>query len=64
MLTGASALLYGLPILMEKKMKIPIRVAPDPDICVALGAGRALPFIDQMELGRAKGGLNPLSEAY
>ena len=63
-LTGASALLYGLPILMEKKMNIPVRVAADPDICVALGAGRALPFIDQMELGRAKGGLNPLSEAY
>ena len=62
-LTGASSLLYGFDKLVEKKMKLPVRIAYDADICVALGAGKALEFIDKME-HVSYGMLNPLSVAY
>ena len=62
-LTGASAQLYGLDKLMERKMKLPVRIAQDADIAVALGAGKALEYIDKME-HIDYGILNPLSVAY
>ncbi len=62
-LTGASSLLYGLDKLMERKMKLPVRIAQDADISVALGAGKALGYIDKMDR-MDYGGLNPLSIAY
>lgn len=62
-LTGASANLYGLDRLMERKIKLPVKIAPDADICVAMGAGKALQFMDTMEQV-SYGSLNPLSMAY
>jgi rod shape-determining protein MreB and related proteins len=49
MLTGGSALLRGLDMLLAKETGIPIHVAEDPLSCVALGCGRAL---EQLEAVR------------
>jgi len=62
-LTGGSANIYGLDILMEKKVKVPVYVADDPGTCVVRGAGKALKFLDHTESGEY-GSLNPLKEAY
>ncbi len=62
-LTGGSANIYGLDILMEKKVKVPVYVAEDPGTCVVRGAGRALRFLDAVEKGDL-GSLNPLRDAY
>lgn len=62
-LTGGSAPLYGLGDLISKKVKLPVLVAEDPQNCVALGAGKAIRFIDDIE-NKAYGVLNPLSAAY
>ncbi|NLJ30659.1 MAG: rod shape-determining protein [Clostridiales bacterium] len=62
-LTGGSSRLFGLDTLISKKVKMPVRIAEDPDICVALGAGKAIKFIDDIE-NKAYGVLNPLSAAY
>jgi Actin-like ATPase involved in cell morphogenesis len=62
-LTGGSASLYGFDKLISKKVKMPVHVAEDSPICVALGAGKAIKFIDDME-NKEYGVLNPLSAAY
>lgn len=62
-LTGGSANIYGLDILMEKKVRVPVYVAEDPGTCVVRGAGRALKFLDAVEKGDL-GSLNPLRDAY
>lgn len=62
-LTGGSARLYGFDQLISKKAKMPVNIAQDSDICVALGAGKAIRFIDDME-NKEYGVLNPLSAAY
>ncbi|HEX3016368.1 MAG TPA: rod shape-determining protein [Caproicibacter sp.] len=62
-LTGGSAQLYGFDQLLSKKTKMPVHVAEDPQNCVALGAGKAIKFIDDME-NKTYGVLNPLSAAY
>lgn len=62
-LTGGSAELYGFDQLISKKVKMPVNIAPDSQICVALGAGKAIKFIDDME-NKGYGVLNPLSAAY
>lgn len=62
-LTGGSAQLYGIDTLISKKVKMPVNIAPDSEICVALGAGKAIKFIDDME-NKGYGVLNPLSAAY
>lgn len=62
-LTGGSAQLYGFDELFSKKTKMPVRVAEDAQNCVALGAGKAIKFIDDME-NNTYGVLNPLSDAY
>lgn len=63
LLTGGSAQLFGLDMLISKKAKMPVNIAPECDICVALGAGKAIKFIDDME-NKEYGVLNPLSAAY
>lgn len=62
-LTGGSAQLYGFDQLIAKKAKMPVKIASEPQICVALGAGKAIHFIDDME-NKEYGVLNPLSAAY
>lgn len=62
-LTGGSAGLYGFDQLIAKKAKMPVHIAEDSDICVAVGAGKAIKFIDDIE-NKAYGVLNPLSAAY
>lgn len=62
-LTGGSAQLYGFDQLISKKTKMPVHIADDPQNCVALGAGKSIKFIDDME-NKTYGVLNPLSAAY
>ena len=62
-LTGGSAQLFGFDKLIAKKAKMPVNIAQDSQICVALGAGKAIQFIDDME-NKKYGVLNPLSAAY
>lgn len=62
-LSGGSSQLYGFDRLISKKAKMPVHVADEPDICVALGAGKAIPYIEDIE-NKAYGVLNPLSAAY
>lgn len=62
-LTGGSSQLYGFDRLISKKAKMPVHIAEEPDMCVALGAGLAIKYIDDIE-NKAYGVLNPLSAAY
>lgn len=62
-LTGGSAQLFGFDSLISKKAKMPVHIADDPQSCVAVGAGKAIRFIDDIE-NKAYGVLNPLSAAY
>lgn len=62
-LTGGSAKLFGFDRLISRKAKIPVMIADEPQVCVAMGAGKAIRFIDDME-NKAYGVLNPLSAAY
>ncbi len=62
-LTGGSAHLAGFDTLISKKTKISVRVADDPENCVANGAGKAIRYIDDME-NKEYGVLNPLSAVY
>ncbi len=41
-LIGAGALLFGLSEALTKHLKVPCRLAEDPQSCVVLGAGRAM----------------------
>ncbi|MCI8385556.1 MAG: rod shape-determining protein [Acutalibacter sp.] len=58
-LTGGSARLYGLSILLQKKTRIPVVSFDEPENCVVLGAGRAIKYIDKMDRGD-HGRINPL----
>ncbi len=62
-LTGGSAQLFGFDTLIGKKTKMKVFVPEEPESCVAKGAGKAIPFIDDME-NKNYGVLNPLSAAY
>lgn len=62
-LTGGSAQLFGFDNLISKKAKMPVHIADEPQKCVAIGAGKATRFIDDIE-NKAYGVLNPLSAAY
>ena len=62
-MTGGSSNLYGFDTLMAKKTKMPVRVPEQPENCVAVGAGKATKFIDDME-NKNYGVLNPLSAVY
>ena len=63
-LTGGSAQLYGVDQIISKKTKMPVRIADNPQDCVALGAGKAIQFIDKVDSNNSYGVLNPLSDAY
>ncbi|MFN8125563.1 MAG: rod shape-determining protein [Candidatus Nanopelagicales bacterium] len=41
-LTGGGALLQGLDLRLQHETRMPVRTAPDPLRCVALGAGRCV----------------------
>lgn len=45
-LTGGSAMLYGMDKLLAKKTRLNVVVAHDPQCCVVLGTGEALGYID------------------
>ena len=62
-LTGGSSQLFGFDKLISKKTKMPVRIAKEPDMCVARGAGLAIKYIEDIE-SKAYGVLNPLSAAY
>ncbi len=62
-LTGGSAAIFGFPQLLSRKAKMPIRLAEAPSDCVALGAGKAIRYIDDADK-KEYGVLNPLSAAY
>lgn len=62
-LTGGSSQLFGFDTLVSKKTKMPVLVPEEPQSCVAVGAGKAIRFIDDME-NKNYGILNPLSAAY
>jgi len=48
-MTGGGSLLWGLDKLIVEKTGIPTRIADDPISCVALGTGKALEALDQLE---------------
>ena len=56
-LTGGSANLYGFSTLLSKKTKVPVVTFENPEDCVALGAGKAIKYIDKID-GSSK--MNPL----
>ena len=62
-LTGGSAQLHGFDALLQKKTRLPVRLAEDAPHCVVLGAGKALKFIDDLD-NKAYGIMNPLSAEY
>lgn len=45
-LTGGSAMLYGMDKLLAKKTRLSVVVAHDPQACVVLGTGEAIGYID------------------
>ncbi|MFH1258424.1 MAG: rod shape-determining protein [Elusimicrobiota bacterium] len=47
-LAGGGALLRGLPELLSQETELPVNLAPDPLICVALGTGRYLEELDTL----------------
>ena len=47
-LTGGGALLRGFPERVERETGMAVRVADDPLLCVALGAGQALEELDRL----------------
>lgn len=57
-LTGGGSLLYGMDKLIEKKTKLNVVVANEPDLCVILGAGAALKHMD--DYSEEKYGVTPL----
>ena len=48
-LAGGTALLRGLDRLMERELKVPVRVAKDPLTCVVRGCGMLLEDLDLLE---------------
>lgn len=45
-LTGGSSMLYGMDKLIAKKTHLRVLVSHDPQMCVVLGTGQALAFMD------------------
>ncbi len=50
-LTGGGALLYGMDKFISEHTKVPCYVAEDPISCVAIGTGKALDSMGDMEPG-------------
>ncbi len=63
-LAGGGALLRGLPDLIRQETELPVQRAEDPLTCVAIGTGRYLEVLDEMQksgrvnLSRLKRSLN------
>ncbi|KRQ88141.1 Rod shape-determining protein MreB [Caloramator mitchellensis] len=55
MLTGGGALLRGLDKLINSETHIPVHIAENPLDCVAVGAGKALDYIDRLSGSRGFG---------
>ena len=62
-LTGGSAQLHGFDTLLQKKTRLPVRLAEDAPHCVVLGAGKAIKYIDDLD-NKSYGVMNPLSAEY
>ncbi|HHV72874.1 MAG TPA: rod shape-determining protein [Clostridia bacterium] len=59
-LTGGGALLHGFDLLIQEVTGIPVHIADDPLSCVALGTGKALDSIEDLQgslmtLNRSRG---------
>lgn len=52
-ITGGGGLIYGLDKLLEERTGIPVMVADDAISCVAMGTGKALNHIEELETGNA-----------
>jgi len=50
-MTGGGSLLYGLDRLMADVIEIKTRVAKNPIQCVAMGTGKVLQYLDQLQDG-------------
>lgn len=50
-MTGGGALLNGLDKLIAETTKVPVFVAEDSVSCVVLGTGRALEYLDKIDIG-------------
>jgi len=48
-MTGGGSLLRGLDMLLTKEIGMPVHIAEDPLICVAIGTGKALESIDLLK---------------
>lgn len=49
-MTGGGALLHGLDTLISEVTKVPVNVAENAISCVAIGTGKALQYLDELEL--------------
>lgn len=49
-MTGGGSLLNGLDQLIESVTKVPVYVAEDAVSCVAIGTGKALEYLDKIEI--------------
>jgi rod shape-determining protein MreB and related proteins len=48
-IAGGGGLLRGLDRLLSQETKLPVKIAPDPTSCVALGLGRILDEVDLLK---------------
>ncbi len=48
-MTGGGSLLRGFPELISQETELPVNLAPDPLICVVLGAGKYLETLDTIK---------------
>jgi len=48
-LAGGGSLLRGLANLIQQETYLPVRLAPDPLICVAMGAGKYLEMLEDIK---------------
>lgn len=47
-MTGGGAMVHGLDRLIEEKIKVKARLAPDPIDCVAIGTGKSFAYLDKL----------------
>ncbi len=48
-MAGGTSLLHGLDILLREKTGLPVNLADDPMLCVALGSGKVLDELDTLK---------------